>query len=94
MANEDVGTDGGKGIGIGGEPELRLQQVLGDRGDHQGGDTSRFELNLNLNTGCGMAAQTRLHSNSVNHINQLILSTVRQTLQRIEEVVLMNILIE
>ena len=35
--------------------------------------------------GCGMAAQTRLHSNSVNHINQLILSTVRQTLQRIEE---------
>ena len=50
MANEDVGTDGGKGIGIGGERELRLQQVLGDRGDHQGGDTSRFELNLNLNT--------------------------------------------
>lgn len=41
-----------------------------------------------------MAAQTRLHSNSVNHVNQLILSTVRQTLQRIEEVVLNNILIE
>ena len=42
MVHEDVGTDGGEGIGAGGERELRLQQVLGDRGDHQGGDASRF----------------------------------------------------
>ncbi len=35
--------------------------------------------------GCNLAAQNRLQSNSVSNINETILSSINQTIQRIED---------